>query len=85
MTVSLEDLVPADNFYRHLEVKLDLSFVRAWVQDCYAEGGRPSIAPVVYRAKPAVCNAFPVKAACTASNRGRTIHRSFYADYVERV
>ena len=78
-------------------MKLDLSFVRDWVQDCYAEGGRPSIAPVVfwtaksteeavvYRAKPAVCNAFPVKAACTASNRGRTIHRSFYADYLERV
>jgi hypothetical protein len=26
--VSLEDLVPADHFYRHLERSLDLSFVR---------------------------------------------------------
>jgi hypothetical protein len=26
--VSLEDLVPADHFYRHLERTLDLSFVR---------------------------------------------------------
>ncbi len=46
--VSLEDLVPADHFYRHLEAKLDLSFVRIWVQDCYAERGRPSIDPVVF-------------------------------------
>jgi hypothetical protein len=28
ITVSLEDLVPQDHFYRHLEEKLDLSFVR---------------------------------------------------------
>ena len=28
IAVSLEDLVPADNFYRHLEAKLDLGFVR---------------------------------------------------------
>lgn len=28
ITVSLEELVPADNFYRHLDAKLDLSFVR---------------------------------------------------------
>ncbi len=27
--VSLEDLVPADHFYRHLDRSLDLSFVRA--------------------------------------------------------
>lgn len=31
IAVSLDDLVPQDNFYRHLETKLDLSFVRAWV------------------------------------------------------
>jgi transposase len=48
ITVSLEDLVPADNFYRHLEDKLDLSFVREWVQELYAERGRPSIDPVVF-------------------------------------
>jgi hypothetical protein len=30
IAVSLEELVPADTFYRHLEAKLDLSFVRAW-------------------------------------------------------
>jgi hypothetical protein len=28
ITVSLEELVPAGNFYRHLDAKLDLSFVR---------------------------------------------------------
>ncbi len=28
ITVSLEDLVPHDHFYRHLERSLDLSFVR---------------------------------------------------------
>jgi transposase len=47
--VSLEDLVPADNFYRQLEAKLDLSFVRDLVRDCYADGvGRPSVDPVVF-------------------------------------
>jgi transposase len=46
--VSLEDLVPADHFYRYLDATLDLSFVRTWVQDRYAAGGRPSIDPVVF-------------------------------------
>jgi hypothetical protein len=32
ITVSLEDLVPRDHFYRHLEATLDLNFVREWVQ-----------------------------------------------------
>jgi hypothetical protein len=27
-TVSLDDLVPQDNFYRQIEAKLDLSFVQ---------------------------------------------------------
>jgi transposase len=45
--VSLERLVPADHFYRHLDAALDLSFVRAWVAACYADRGRPSIDPVV--------------------------------------
>ncbi len=46
--VSLEDLVPADHFYRHLERSLDLSFVRDLVVPYYAAGGRPSIDPVVF-------------------------------------
>ena len=46
--VSLEALVPQTNFYRHLETKLDLSFVREWTQGRYAERGRPSIDPVVF-------------------------------------
>jgi transposase len=48
VTVTLESLIPADQFYRHLDAKLDLTFVREWVQDCYAERGRPSIDPVVF-------------------------------------
>jgi transposase len=48
IAVSLEELVPRDHFYRHVDAVLDLSFVRSWVQDCYAEGGRPSIDPVVF-------------------------------------
>ena len=40
---------------------------------------------VVYRADAATCNACPVKAACTESAHGRIVHRSFYADYLERV
>ena len=34
--VTLDELVPADHFYRHVERVLDLSFVRELVQDCYA-------------------------------------------------
>jgi transposase len=45
---SLEALVPAGHFYRHLDAKLDLRFVRDWVKECYATNGRPSIDPVVF-------------------------------------
>ena len=45
---SLEQRLPATNFYRRLDAKLDLSFVRDWVTDLYAERGRPSIDPVVF-------------------------------------
>ncbi len=48
VNVSLEELVPQDHFYRHLERSLDLSFVREFVQQTYAGGGRPSIDPVVF-------------------------------------
>ena len=40
---------------------------------------------VVYQAEPAICNACPVKAACTESSQGRQVRRSLYAEYVERV
>jgi transposase len=47
--LSLEELVPKDNFYRRLEPTLDLSFVRDLVRDCYAASlGRPSVDPVVF-------------------------------------
>jgi transposase len=46
--VTLEDLIPPDHFYRHLERTLDLGFVRDLVRDGYAEIGRPSIDPVVF-------------------------------------
>src|SRR5918995_326432 len=48
IAVSLEDLEPQDHFYRHLEATLDLSFVRDWTRELYAERGRPSIDPVVF-------------------------------------
>jgi transposase len=48
IAVSLEGLVPANHFYRHLEAQLDLGFVRDWTQDLYAERGRPSLDPVVF-------------------------------------
>jgi hypothetical protein len=31
--ISLEDLVPTNHFYRHLDATLDLSLVRDWVAD----------------------------------------------------
>src|ERR671916_61438 len=45
--LSLEELVPKDNFYRRLKATLDLSFVRELVFPYYdASGGRPSVDPV---------------------------------------
>ncbi len=44
INVSLEELVPRDHCYRHLEQTLDLAFV----QETYAGGGRPSIDPIVF-------------------------------------
>ena len=46
--VSLEELVPPDHFYRHLERTLDLAFVRDLVREAYAGTGRPSVDPVVF-------------------------------------
>jgi hypothetical protein len=47
IAVSLEELVPATHFYRHLEAKLDLGFVRGWTRVLHAERGRSSISPIV--------------------------------------
>ena len=46
--ISLEDLVPTDQFYRHLDRTLDLAFVRDLVSSCYTPSGRPSVDPVVF-------------------------------------
>lgn len=46
--ISLEDLVPKDNFYRRLQQRLDLSFVREMVAELYASSGRPSVDPEVF-------------------------------------
>lgn len=48
LQISLEQLVPSDNFYRKLEQKVDLSFVRDLVLDFYTPFGRPSIDPGVF-------------------------------------
>jgi hypothetical protein len=40
---------------------------------------------VLYRADAAVCNVCLVKAGCAASDHGRIVHRSFYADYLDQV
>ena len=45
---SLEELVPINNFYRHLEAKLDLGFVGDLVRATYKECGRPSVDPQVF-------------------------------------
>lgn len=49
LLISLEDLVPADHFYRRLDAAIDLSFARELVKSRYASTmGRPSIDPVVF-------------------------------------
>ena len=40
---------------------------------------------VEYRASAGTCNACPLKPHCTPNKRGRHVHRSFFADYQERV
>src|SRR5262245_21701709 len=47
-SISLEDLVPNDNFYRQVEQRLELSFVRELVTGLYSNIGRTSIDPVVF-------------------------------------
>jgi len=47
-TISLEDLVPKDNFYRQVEQSIDLSFVRDLAGEFYSNIGRPSVDPVVF-------------------------------------
>ncbi len=46
--VSLEDLVPKDNFYRQVEQCIDLSFVCDLAGEFYSNIGRPSVDPVVF-------------------------------------
>lgn len=46
--VCLEDLVPHRHFYREVETKLDLTFVRELVRDFYVPYGRASVDPVVF-------------------------------------
>lgn len=48
MAISLDDLVPVDNFYRRVEQCLDLHFVRELVHGLYSPIGRPSIDPIVF-------------------------------------
>lgn len=48
-SLCLDDLLLNNHFYRQLEAKLNLSFVRQLVQDVYApRKGRPSIDPIMY-------------------------------------
>src|SRR5438876_6030168 len=48
VSVSLEELVPQEHSYRHVQKVLDLSFVHDLVRERYAVAGRPSIDPVVF-------------------------------------
>ena len=48
ITISLEALVPKDNFYRQVDQCIDLSFVRDLAEEFYSSFGRPSIDPVVF-------------------------------------
>jgi transposase len=48
-TLSLEELVPQNHFYRKLEATLDMRFVYDLVKDHYAPTmGRPAVDPVVF-------------------------------------
>jgi transposase len=47
-TVTLEQLVPADNFYRRLNKSLNLHWLYAVTKEYYGEEGQESIDPVVF-------------------------------------
>jgi len=47
-SISLDDLVPDDNFYCQVERIIDLGFVRELTGEFYSSIGRPSIDPVVF-------------------------------------
>jgi transposase len=47
-SVSLEDLVPEDDFYRRLESILDLRFLYKETKSLYGKTGKPSIDPIVF-------------------------------------
>jgi hypothetical protein len=84
IVVSLEDLVPPDNFYRHLEAMLDLSFIREWVRDLYAERGRPSraVTGTAYKAWQYRCAVSANQANCSGFRRwGRLIAVRRLADW----
>jgi hypothetical protein len=40
---------------------------------------------LIYRADRAVCNACPIKGRCTPSSKGRTLSRSFFESYLDKV
>ena len=46
--ITLDDLVPQDDFYRELESILDLRFVYQECKSLYGNTGNPSIDPVVF-------------------------------------
>jgi transposase len=48
VAISLDALVPQDNFYRQVDQCIDLSFVRDLAAENYSSFGRPSIDPVVF-------------------------------------
>jgi len=54
------------------------TLLRPWRRELKAE-------KIEYRAEAAICNACPMKTACTPSEQGRQVHRSFHAQYLERV
>jgi hypothetical protein len=51
----------------------------------YRETAKYGEGVIVYRGDPATCTACPIKAGCTTSNHGRIVHRSLYAEYLDRV
>ncbi len=48
ISISVEDLVPQDNFCRQVDQCIDLSFVRELAGEFYSNFGRPSIDPLVF-------------------------------------
>jgi transposase len=74
---ALDEPLPDHSSLTRIRQRLDVAIFRRFFDHAKELIG--------YVADPAVCNACPVKAACTPGQTGRHVHRSLHEAYLDRV